>query len=275
MVKKRELLLSIDDLKKLGIIKKYLRKRRRNKKRLKQMNNNIKQNSDHKNGYSEPVITNQQQIYRNNDLDNQIKHLQIENYLKTNNNEQLLLENNDYFKSATDKFDENVKQFKDQMNKGVGEINNIYKMINKIKLRPIELIGKNENIETVNEKNVFEILDEEIIDPPIETANEQPIETANEQPIETTNEQPTEKDTNTVDDMINIVEEIQNLRDILYEKTKIQKYLDYNYQISKRTITTLTNQLNKVKAEEARKQKEEEEMIKKINRKQRKLKKKL
>lgn len=288
MVKKRELLLTIDDLKKLGIIKKYLRKRRRNKRKLKLMNNNIKQNSDHMNGYSEPVISNQQQVYRQNDLDNQIKYKQLENLDKQST--QLLLENgqpkidiyeklNDYFQNANDQFSEEVVQLKDQMNRGVGEINNIYKLIKEIKIRPIELQGRNENIESLNEKNVFELLDDEINNP-IEPINEQPIATTNnEQPIEPNNKQliekPNEEVVNTMNEMLSIVElkaDIQNLRDVLYEQTHDKKYLEYNYQISKRTITILTNQLITVKA---KKQKEEEEMIKNINKKQKKMKKKL
>jgi hypothetical protein len=75
---KRQVLLSIDDLKQLGIIKKYLRKKRRNKKK-KLMNNNVRQNSNHMLGYSE-VINNQQQVYRNNDLDNEKKRFEIKNF---------------------------------------------------------------------------------------------------------------------------------------------------------------------------------------------------
>ena len=162
---KRQVLLSIDDLKQLGIIKKYLRKKRRNKKKKMMMNNNIRQNSNHMMGYSD-VINNQQQVYRNNDLENEKKRFEIKNLEQINEKNQLLLENPNYFSNPNDEFENRIMSLENDMNNGKNSVGNIYKIIQDINRKPASesFIGKNEDIETVEIKDIFEqVADEQIL----------------------------------------------------------------------------------------------------------------
>ena len=161
---KRQVLLSIDDLKQLGIIKKYLRKKRRNKKK-KLMNNNIRQNSNHMMGYSD-VINNQQQVYRNNDLDNEKKRFEIKNLEQTNEKNQLLLENPNYFSNPNDEFENRIMSLENDMNNGKNSVGNIYKIIQDINRKPASesFIGQNEDIETVDYKDIFEQVDDQLLE---------------------------------------------------------------------------------------------------------------
>ena len=81
MPKKRTLYLSIAELKELGLIKKYLRKKRRNKKKQKLAAGNTIQPYQGYNGIKSvsEMQSSYNQINRNNDIDNAIKYKLLEN----------------------------------------------------------------------------------------------------------------------------------------------------------------------------------------------------
>lgn len=268
MTKKRVLYLTIQELKELGIIKKYLRKKRRNKKKnLVMINNNIKQNNDHMRGYttSQPeVITNQQQIYRTNELDNQIKYKQLENLNKIAN-DKLLLEddqnNNDYFKNNQDEFyKKQIKNINKNMIQGQKSITDIYRIL---KQKPASdfFKGKDENDDP--EDSFFELLDQEVNNNEIIENQQQDIQQPQEEIINNNkvvdeDEQPQEFINNNNDDEEEnkkIKAIINNLKEELYEKTGDKHYLNYNYKIQIRTITLLETQLNKLNKLKKSKQK--------------------
>lgn len=95
---KRTLYLSIAELKQLGIIKKYLRKKRKSKKKktfLQDKNSGIKSNGDHMNTTYSQTFGNQ--LNRSNDINNMILLNQLKNEEKnnsSNNNEMKLLLDN-------------------------------------------------------------------------------------------------------------------------------------------------------------------------------------
>ena len=200
---KRQVLLSIDDLKQLGIIKKYLRKKRKNKKK-KLINNNIRQNINYMMGYSD-VINNQQQVYRNNDLDNEKKRFEIMNLEQTNQKNQLLLENPNYFSNPNDEFENRIMSLENDMNNGKNSVGNIYKIIQDINRKPASesFIGKNEDIETVDYKDIFEQVGDQLLEESNNPMNDLQPEDINI---------PNQDDTK-VEQLDNKMKELQELKD--------------------------------------------------------------
>ena len=238
---KRQVLLSIDDLKKLGIIKKYLRKKRRNKKK-KLINNNVRQSSDHMMGYSE-VINNQQQIYRNNDLENEMKRKQIKNLEQQNEKNQLLIENPNYFSNPNEDFQNRLMNLENDMNLGKDTVGNIYKIIQDIKQKPASdtFEGKNENFDTIEYKDIFEQVDDQLLQDsnnPMNDIQPEEINIPNQDEI-----QPTEW-VDVIDPAIK--SEIDKLRKKLFKKSNDKKYnTEGQYKYIPRNITLLTKQLEK------------------------------